>query len=294
MAIFLQEYFSGHLADAAYTRFFLDQPILPFTPQDTMNQLLMILSFICWFSNVTAQSLVFFEDNATQPQIVCQLFEGAWDPRTSECVWKPNLSEKFLFGVSDDGMLYTTIHKTLDYQGSDARYTILILSTYAKYAGEYLSCHVCAPGLSILTLRHDTSLKRYHLKSFNKFAGMYGAWGVPPADVSLFHIGGDDYCVKIDEPYDAQGITDVHTTLFYEGKTVLRYASEGDNQNTGLPASRLYQYTTTILADKAHKTVTLHKRGTIPVDMDKESPILHINEQTTYRFVYGLFERQCR
>lgn len=257
-----------------------------------MNQLFLILFLLCAFTKIVAQEII-FDEKAAQSEIISKLFEGKWNVTSEECAWKPNISEKFQFGESYNGLLYTKIDTAFNYKTSYTTYFVLIASTYIKEeGGRYETCHACSPSLSIIKLAHNNEQKQLRLESFNKFVSKYGSYGLP-SDVSLFYIGGDDYCIKVDDVYAGQGETEGYTTLYYEGNNILSFSSYGDNRGTDATEFDPYEYETSIFVDKEHKKLLLNKKGTDIIDSAETSKVVTVNETITYEFKNGIFEKLC-
>jgi hypothetical protein len=259
---------------------------------NTMIRIFIVLLLIGSFSRLIAQKLT-FAAKTSQSEIASRLFEGEWNVRTEECVWKPNLSESYQFGESYDGYLYTKIDTSFSYKNSFNTFIVLITSTYIKdQSNEYENCHGCAPSLSIIKLAYNEDQTELQLANFCKYVGISGSWGIHD-DVSLFHIGGDDYFIKVDGFFTGQGSTEGYTTLYFEGKDVLTYSSYSTNGASGEEESNLYENTTSVFVDKELERVVLTKKGTERIFSGETSKVVQVNETITYEFKNGIFEKLC-
>jgi hypothetical protein len=71
-----------------------------------MKKLLFFLLLFGYCYQTKAQEIS-FTPNTSHYEIITKLFEGRWDSLKQECVWKPNLAEKYDFEEFNADSLYT-------------------------------------------------------------------------------------------------------------------------------------------------------------------------------------------
>lgn len=253
-----------------------------------MKIYLFILLFLGYFHQLTAQEIS-FTPNTSQYEIIATLFEGRWDSLKQECVWKPNLGERFDFEEFHTDFLYTHLVKIFHYYIRNDLYILFVTSTYSKDDnGEYPYNVIYSPNMSIILLKYDESKAKINVELFKKHVSYFGSRGVTPIDISLVQIGNDKYCIKVVDYSDVtRQYTEEFTTLYYQGNKVLRFISHNIYD--------YFEYTTTITIDKATQRITLHKKGTEAKynQIDNIPKIIPIDEIKTYQFDGFTYELVC-
>jgi hypothetical protein len=251
-----------------------------------MKKLLFFFLLFGYFYQTKAQEIS-FTPNTSHYKIITKLFEGRWDSLKQECVWKPNLAEKYDFEELNADSLYTHLVDIFHYHIKDDLYILFVTSTYSKDNGEYPT-FVYSPAMSIILLKHDNDKAKIEVKIFKKYASYFGSRGFTPTNITLVEIGNDVYCVKVIDYGDVtRQYTEEFTTLYYQGNKILRFISHDIYD--------YYEYTTTMTIDKASKKIILHKKGTEAMfnASDNEPKIVPVDEIKTYKFNGNTFELVC-
>ena len=120
--------------------------------------------------------------------------------------------------------------------------------------GEYESCHICSPSLSLITFKLDEGKENVELLYFKKFVSRIGSFG-ESTDVDILQISQDEYCVKESNEWVGQGSSYTYEHLYYYGEEILDIDTYGDNQD-----NLFNHYETIVSVDKINKIITLTKK----------------------------------
>lgn len=211
---------------------------------------------LLFYVSINAQDDITFkktEGDSILPSIISKLFDAKFNEQTKEFIWKPNYAERLEFGVSHDGYLYTKLDKYLKYDNNN--FTTIVAYTYVKDEnGEYESCHICSPSLSLITFKLDEGKENVELLYFKKFVSRIGSFG-ESTDVDILQISQDEYCVKESNEWVGQGSSYTYEHLYYYGEEILDIVTYGDNQD-----NLFNHYETIVSVDKINKIITLTKK----------------------------------
>ncbi len=252
-----------------------------------MKKLIFFFLLFGYFYQTNAQEIS-FTPNTSHYEIITKLFEGRWDSLKQECVWKPNLAEKYDFEELYTDSLYTHLVDIFHYYTKNDLYILFVTSTYSKDNGEYPYNVVYSPNMSIILLKYDKSKAKISVEIFKKYVSYFGSRGFTPSDITLIQIGNDEYCIKVVDYSDVtRQYTEEFTTLYYQGNKILRFISH-DIYDT-------FEYTTTMTIDKVTKKIMLHKKGTEAMYnvANNEPKVVAVDEIKTYQFNGSSFELVC-
>lgn len=253
-----------------------------------MSRFFCILAIVLVSFKAKAQDF-FFPQKMTQTEILTNLFEGKWDAALEKCFWKPNLWEKFNFGVSYNGMLYSEVDTAFSFTTVNGRHLIMIVATYVMEEDGRLESGFCsAPSMSIIELYFDEKRKGYTLLLFKKFVAQYGFYG-ELSPVSLLYVGGDIHCIRVEGGYWGQGYEDSFSVLYYMGEKIFSFSTRRNNSGTADPE---YSNVTTLLYDKETNKLILKTKGTDIIG-DDATKIVIVDQIETYEFKGGQFVKIC-
>lgn len=128
--------------------------------------------------------------------VISRLFDNVNYSNNQEALWEPNFSEKLNMPVSDDGFCHTRMDTTMFYTSGEVKQAVIIFATYEYRNGVKVSCHVCAPMLSIATFSKEENGSWKILQFKKDFIGM-GAWGEKLGRLGIERLGVDFYCLKV-------------------------------------------------------------------------------------------------
>lgn len=152
--------------------------------------------------------------------VMIHLFDKVTYNARQEALWKPNYAERLNLSVSDDGFCHTVMDTTMYYTSGETKHAVVIFATYEYQSGVKVSCHACAPTLSIATFAKENG-EDWQIVQFKKDFVSFGAWGKMLGRLGIEKLGEDFYCLKIQSAIDGnqgyeRGITAYYSLNEYE------------------------------------------------------------------------------
>ena len=175
------------------------------------NWFLLFVTLICFTATAQDEKSFVSLNNKT---VLSRLFDKVTYNAQQEALWKPNYAERINMPVSDDGFCHTILDTTIYYKSGNTKNAILIFATYEYERGQKVSCHACAPTLSIATFTRDDD-DNWQISQFKKDFIRMGAWGRKLGHWGIEKLGEDFYGLKVQSAIDGnQGYERGITTLY--------------------------------------------------------------------------------
>lgn len=220
-------------------------------------------------------------------ELICRLFGAKIDSATATCVWQPNTSDSKCFEQGNSNKpLYTKYHSMLEFTVGKDRLQWLLLATYKKdEAGDFESCHACAPMGSIVQLKYENAAQKFELDTLFKCLGKMGSWGEMPDSINLLQLGSKDFALLVTTEYSGQGFAETTRSIYYEGRNILTFSSHEDNAGAAETEVESFENNTMLSVDIHQRQITLKTTGTAFEGEKKRK----IDKVVKYRLVSGKF-----
>jgi len=207
--------------------------------------------------------------------------------------WLPDFEEKLNFLVSEDGYCNTSIDTIFYYGNEKYKNAIVLYSTIDTT----ITCHACAPTLSIATFYKINNDKKWKLDRFKKNWILSGSWG-KSCSAELVEIGSGEYAIRKDEGYFGQGVEESSCTFYelYSFEKIFTLSTSGSNTGNFEEESPLaYDWVADLKVVKPSSQevpskfdISVHITGKKPVS--DGGPIKKINKKVIYRFIDGIYQ----